>query len=245
MVQDSSYEQVAHLYDLFDQKPNVEFFWRYASEAGGVLDVGAGTGRIAIPLAERGVRLVCVEPSPAMRREFERKLEAQPELQERITLVGGDARSFALGRTFPMALLSGTFDHFLDDEERMASLQNVARHLAPGGWLVFDVFLGLMGDSPCTPAGTVRVGDREVRRFVGRRSLAGGRQEVRLVFEVHQAGQMVERIEESGRVGVTTYGGVCDLLARTGFEVVSRFRGYDAVPFQEGDDLLVIVAEKT
>ena len=63
----SGYERSAHLYDLFDTKPNVAFFACYAREAGDVLDIGAGTGRIAIPVAEQGVKVYAVEPSPAMR----------------------------------------------------------------------------------------------------------------------------------------------------------------------------------
>ena len=50
MSDSSGYEKVAHLYDLFDRKENVEFFFHYASAAGEILDVGAGTGRITIPL---------------------------------------------------------------------------------------------------------------------------------------------------------------------------------------------------
>ena len=161
---DRSYGKSAHLYDLFDRKENVEFFYRYGARAGEVLDVGAGTGRIAIPLAERGVKLCCVEPSPAMRREFEKKLARRPELRDAIHLVAGDARSFDVGRTFPAAFLSGCFDHFLDEEERLASLRNVGRHLVTGGVLVFDVFLGLMEDAPLSPAGRAEVGDREIRR---------------------------------------------------------------------------------
>ena len=60
------YEKAAHLYDLFDKKENIEFFYQYAKDAGEILDIGAGTGRIAIPLAERGIKVYCVEPSPAM-----------------------------------------------------------------------------------------------------------------------------------------------------------------------------------
>jgi len=65
-----SYEKNAHLYDLFDQKENIEFFYHYASRPVRALDVGDGTGRIAIPLAERGLEICCVEPSPAMRADM-------------------------------------------------------------------------------------------------------------------------------------------------------------------------------
>ena len=238
----AGYEKVAHLYDLFDRKENVEFFYHYAARAGEVLDVGAGTGRIAIPLARRGVKVYCVEPSPAMRGVFESKLGQEPELWERITLVEGDARSFGFGRTFPAAFMSGSFDHFLDDEERRASLENIGQHLYAGGVLVFDVFLGLMKDAPLSPAGEARVGDSEIRRFVGSRAVPGYRRETHLVFEVYTDDELVERIEERSLVGVTSRGEVHRVLARTGFAVQQEWSGYDFEPFQEGAPLLIVEA---
>ena len=110
----SGYEKAAHLYDLFDCKENIEFFYHYARQVSEILDIGAGTGRVAIPLAERGVNVFCVEPSPAMRHEFKKKLALRPELKKRITLVAADASSFRFERKFPAAFLSGCFDHFLE-----------------------------------------------------------------------------------------------------------------------------------
>jgi SAM-dependent methyltransferase len=232
-----------------------------------MLDVGAGTGRIAIPLAERGVRLWCVEPSRAMRREFEGKLALRSDLACRIKLYAGDARSFKLGRTFPAAMLSGTYDHFLDDEERVASLVNVASHLNPGGVLVFDVFLGLMRDTPLAPAGEVTVGRRVIRRYVGTRRcdvfqriplssrqdspektspLLDDQMEVTLVYEVFEGSNdsLVEQIEERGWVDITTRKGVHRALDEAGLELQQEFGDYDKRPFQAGDPLLIVEAVK-
>jgi SAM-dependent methyltransferase len=236
------YESSAHLYDLFDDKKNVDFFGHFTARAGEALDVGAGTGRIAVPLAERGVRLVCVEPSPAMRDQFRRKLDRHPYLRDRITLVPGDAASFRVGRTFGVAFLSGTFDHLLDRTERLASLRNIARHLEPGGTFVFDVFLGLMGDSPPVAAGRVRRGEREYRRFVARRMLPDRRMRVTLIFETYRDGELVRLIEEESVVGIVDRDEVHDLLAQAGFSVRREFSDYDFTPFQPGDDLLIVDA---
>ncbi len=242
MPEPAGYERSAHLYDLFDSKPNVGFFYRYAAQAGEVLDIGAGTGRIAIPLARRGITVYCVEPSPAMRHQFEAKLQAEESLRQRITLIEGDARSFAFGRTFPAAFLSGTFDHLPDDWERSAALGNIGRHLRPGGCLVFDLFLGLMGDSPLAPAGVVQVGDREIRRFVGGRVLPGGRRETRLIFETYQGGALVDRIEERSLVGITDREAIGRLLRANGFAVRQEWGSYAFVPFQPGSPLLIVEA---
>jgi len=56
MIYDSGYEKCAHLYDLFDKKENIEFFLHYDLEAGQILDIGAGTGRIATHLLKKGLR---------------------------------------------------------------------------------------------------------------------------------------------------------------------------------------------
>jgi SAM-dependent methyltransferase len=250
MSERTGYERSAHLYDLFDSKPNVTFFGHYAEKAGEILDIGAGTGRIAIPLARRGVKIYAVEPSPAMRNEFEKKLQAdvsqheETGLRDRITLIPGDAQSFELDRAFSVALLSGSFDHLLDDKERLAALKNIGRHLVPGGRLVFDVFLGLMKDSPLSPAGVAQVGDREIRRFVGGRMLPAQRKETRLVFEVYEDGTLIERIEERSLVGITSRKALHRLLKHAGFAVRQEWCSYDREPFENGDSLLIVEAVK-
>lgn len=245
MYRDRGYEKSAHLYDLFDDKDNIDFFFHYAAQVDTILDIGAGTGRIALPLAERGCRVVCVEPSPAMRRQFELKLVEREGLRSCITLVKGDAASFDLGREFPAAFLSGSFDHFLTSTEREASLRNITRHLEAGGTLVFDVFLGMMKDSPLSRAGRVTVGDREYRRYVGVRVLPERQTEVSLVFEICTDGVPCERVEQRSRAGLTDRGEIHSLLAGTGFNVQREFSDYVFTPYEESQSLLVIEAIRT
>jgi SAM-dependent methyltransferase len=239
------YENSAHLYDLFDTKENIEFFHRFAKEAREILDVGAGTGRIAIPLAERGIQVCCVEPSPAMRREFLKKLKDRSDLTERIRLIEGDAAGFDFGRTFQAAFLSGSFDHLLDDGARRMSLGNLSRHLIPGGTLVFDVFLGLMGDSELRPAGSVVQGDVEHRRFVGGKTQPDGTKETILVFETYRKDEIVNRIEERSLVGIVDRPKVHLLLRESGFEIRREFRDYQSRPYRDGDELLLVEAKKS
>ena len=244
MTYDTGYEKCAHLYDLFDTKDNIEFFYHYASEAQEILDIGAGTGRIAFPIAEKGVNVFCVEPSPAMRRQFLKKLSKRRDLLEHISLIEGNAISFDLGRTFPAAFLSGSFDHFLDDDERLASLVNINRHLDAKGKLVFDIFLELMKETPLSLAGSVKKGDMEYRRFVGGKLLPDEKRETILVFEIHQSGKLMERIEERSLVGVIDRKKLHRLLRETGFEVQREFSNYDFTKFQDGASLLIVEAVK-
>ena len=240
MTHVSGYEKCAHLYDLFAIKEDIEFFMRYASEAKEILDIGAGTGRIAFPLAEKGVNVFCVEPSPAMRREFLKKLGQRRDFSEKITLIAGDAASFDLGRTFPAAFLSGSFDHFLDDQERLSSLTNISKHLDQNGKLVFDLFLESTKGMQLSPAGTVKKNNLEYRRFVGGKLLPHGKKEVLLAFEIYESGKLIERIEERSLVGIIDRDNLHRLLREAGFEVKREFNNYDFTKFQNGDSLLIV-----
>lgn len=244
MIPCNGYDKVADLYDLFDTKPNIDFFMHYASQAGEILDIGAGTGRIAIPIAEKGFRVVCVEPSEAMRRVFESKLVRMQAIRGRITIIDGDAASFGLGRSYPAAFMSGSFDHLLDDRERKQALANIARHLIVGGRLVFDVFIGLMTDSPLKPAGEARIGDVTYRRLVGRRIMPGQMIELTLVFETHQRSKPIERIEQKSLAGITDRARVHEILGTAGFRVEREFGDYGFTPYDEGGDLLIVEAAR-
>lgn len=188
--------------------------------------------------------MVCVEPSPAMRAQFEKKLSTHPDISKNIELVPGDAMSFNLDRAFPAAFLSGTFDHFLNDEERLQSLKNIGKHLKPNGKVIFDVFMGLMKDSPLSPAGKVKKGDTEYRRFVGNRLLPDGKMETLLVFETYQSGKLKERIEEKSVAGIIHREHLHQLLEKSGFEVKNEFANYDFAKYKEGNSLLIIEAVK-
>lgn len=237
-----SYDKSAHLYDLFDRKANIEFFAHFAVSAGEALDVGAGTGRIAIPLAEQGVSLYCVEPSPAMRREFERKLTGLPEIADRIRIVPGAAADFVIGQRFKFAFLSGCFDHFITDQERRDALENIGSHLKPGGILVFDVFLGLMGDKPLSSAGEAQMEDMLIKRFVGSEVVSTDVQQVEMIYEIYEGDNLLERIEEIGQVGVVHRQDVRYILEQTGFTARHEWGDYDFTPYHEGDPLLIVEA---
>ncbi|MGD2158739.1 MAG: class I SAM-dependent methyltransferase [Anaerolineales bacterium] len=239
-----SYEKSAHLYDLFDQKDNIELFYYYASRAERTLDVGAGTGRIAIPLVERGLEIYCVEPSPAMRAELERKLTACPDLLDKIQIIPGDAASFEVDILFPVAFLSGCFDHFVNQKQRITSLENVHRHLILGGVLVFDVFLGLMKDELLSPAGEVKVGSKVIRRSAAGQVLSPDRQRVDLIYEIYESGEILERIKECGQVGITDRQSVHPVLHATGFEIRREWGGYDFKAYREAEPLLIVEAVK-
>jgi SAM-dependent methyltransferase len=104
-----------------------------------VLDAGCGTGRVAIELARRGCSVAGVDIDPQMLATARRKA---PDLEWR----QADLATVDLGRQFDVILMAGNVMIFLAPGSEGAVLQNMARHLAPGGALVagFQLSLGYL-----------------------------------------------------------------------------------------------------
>tara|TARA_R110002020_G_scaffold37828_18_gene114029 strand:+ start:1032 stop:1772 length:741 start_codon:yes stop_codon:yes gene_type:complete len=104
-----------------------------AREATSVLDLGCGTGELAVALGE-GRRVTGVEPAGAMLAHARRRAGA-----ERVTWVVADARKVRLGETFDLVLMTGhAFQCLLRLEDQRALCATIAAHLAPGGVFLFD-----------------------------------------------------------------------------------------------------------
>ncbi len=98
------------------------------------LDMGCGTGRLAIALAERGHRVTGADPAAGMLRVA----RSRPGT-ERVRWVESNAADLALETRFDLIIMTGhVFQVFLDDDEVRATLRNLRRHLAPGGRLAFE-----------------------------------------------------------------------------------------------------------
>ncbi len=120
---------------------DVEFFVREALAQGSeVLEFGAGSGRVTLPLLRAGVRVTAVDLSQAMLDRLEEKLRAEPEeVRARVRIVRGDMRSLRLEERF--GLVVGTFNvvaHLHTAEELLAFIETAEHHLAPGGAILFD-----------------------------------------------------------------------------------------------------------
>ncbi|HSB38817.1 MAG TPA: methyltransferase domain-containing protein [Gaiellaceae bacterium] len=139
----SAYDSIARLYDPWSVSvtEDVTFYVEEAKRAGPpVVELGVGTGRIAVPTAAAGVRVIGVDSSPGMLDVCREQaglagvadlldlrvgeLEGPP-VAERVALVTCPFRSYL---------------HLLDDEARLRSLRAVYGLLVPGGRFVFDVF---------------------------------------------------------------------------------------------------------
>jgi SAM-dependent methyltransferase len=123
--------------DEFDQRvidATADFLAGLAGD-GPVLEFGIGTGRIALPLAQRGVEVQAIDLSP----EMVAKLREKPEGAD-IPVTIGDFATSKVDGTFSLAyLVFNTINNLTTQDEQVACFQNAAAHLEPGGRFVVEV----------------------------------------------------------------------------------------------------------
>ncbi|TDC76561.1 class I SAM-dependent methyltransferase [Streptomyces hainanensis] len=107
------------------------------ADGGRALEFAIGTGRVAIPLAERGVPVTGIELSRPMLDQLRTKAD-----DATIPVVRGDmATASAPGSYRLVYLVFNTISNLLDQAEQVACFRNAARHLAPGGRFVIELWV--------------------------------------------------------------------------------------------------------
>jgi SAM-dependent methyltransferase len=129
--------------------PAVRFLAELAG-TGAALELGIGTGRVAIPLSRRGVRVHGIDLSPDMVAE----LRSKPGSDD-IGVTVGDFATTTVGGRFRLAyLVRNTIMNLTTQDEQVACFQNVAAQLEPGGCFVIEV--GVPGLQTLPAGETVR-----------------------------------------------------------------------------------------
>ncbi len=137
-----NYDSLAALYErqYANYRDDIAFYGRLAERLGAdrVLELGAGAGRVTVPLARRGLEMTALELSPAM-LERGQAFTARENLS--IEWIQSDMRDFNLGRTFPLVIAPfNALMHLytLPDQDR--ALERITAHLEPGGAFAFDLY---------------------------------------------------------------------------------------------------------
>jgi len=137
------YDLQSHAITAGRPNADVDFFRGLAIERGGpILEIGSGTGRVAVALAADGFEVVGVDRSDAMLRLAEARRAALPaEVASRLTFCRGDMTSLDLGRQFALIVApSRVFQFALTSDAQRAALAAFRAHLQPDGRLVLDLF---------------------------------------------------------------------------------------------------------
>jgi SAM-dependent methyltransferase len=141
----SSYDAISELYDPWSRSvtEDVDWYVGLALEAGGdvpVVELGVGTGRIAVPTALAGVDVIGVDSSPGMLAVCRRAARAAG-VEAQVDLRLGDIAAPPVGERVRLVTCPfRSFLHLRSDEERLRALRAARGLLLPEGRLAFDVF---------------------------------------------------------------------------------------------------------
>ncbi|MEU1079603.1 class I SAM-dependent methyltransferase [Streptomyces sp. NPDC005908] len=114
--------------------PTVDFLAELAGD-GRALEFAIGTGRVGVPLRERGVPVTGIELSEPMAAVLRRKVD-----EDTLPVVIGDMATTVVPGTFTLVyLVYNTISNLLTQDEQVECFRNAARHLAPGGRFVVEL----------------------------------------------------------------------------------------------------------
>jgi ubiquinone/menaquinone biosynthesis C-methylase UbiE len=251
--------------DLYDAvtpaslQGDVEWYRRKAQESGGpVLELGAGTGRVTLAIADGGVDVHALDASGAMLDALESKLQAYaPDVRGRVHVVRGDMRSFELPERFALIIAPfRAFLHNVTEADRIACLDRVRYHLQPGGRFAFNVFhpsLEYMAQHSGALAG--------VWRWAATHALPSGgfvvRSEANRYDTVRQVVYSQHRYDQHDSEGILTKASlhrlelaylypadIRRLLTQAGFTDIHIGGGFGGREFSHDTDELVVEATK-
>ena len=140
----SLYDAIARLYDPWSRSVTEDISF-YVAEArcvspGAVVELGVGTGRIAVPVAAEGIRVIGVDSSAGMLEVCRERVESAG-VEELVDLRLGDLRAPPVSERVGLVICPfRSYLHLRTDEERLDALRAARELLVPGGRLVFDVF---------------------------------------------------------------------------------------------------------
>lgn len=207
----------------------IDLLARHAGEPPRALELAIGTGRIAIPLRERGVAVSGIDIS----EEMVAKLRAKPG-GEAIPVAIGNFRDVPVEGTFPLVYLAfNTLFGLLTQDDQVECFANVARHLEPGGRFIIDCFVPDLR----------RFNTDNTRMEVSNLKSAGEHSYEMSVYEPHTqriSSHLVRRSADGSSLVLPVeirfaWPSEIDLMARlAGLDLEDRFGWYDLRPFNGG-----------
>ena len=216
-----------------DEEDAAAFLAEFAKD-GSALEFAIGTGRIALPLAAKGIRVDGIELSPDMVEQLRAKSEGQ-----KINVIIGDMSTARTGRQYPLVyLVYNTIFNLLTVDDQIHCFENAARHLLKDGVFVVETALPHAWISPDKP-------DYVHAEYVGKETVG---------LDVARYDPVTQLLEEN-HIQFTAQGismspivcrlitpGEMDLMARiAGLRLIHRFANWQRSPFDINSKMHVSV----
>lgn len=225
--------------DLESAARTAQAIARGVPPGGRILDIGAGTGALAVPLARAGYRVTALEPDDGMRSLMMARAQRDPEvdaLAARLTMLPLTVDELEAGAHFDRAF-SHAVAHLLSPSAFERLLAGAARQLAPGAALLVDIAVDCAGRQPLPME---RVAERSFgeARFEHWRELAErapGQWSTRWVFRVMHGGRLAEEVERRFDWRTDDPERVAHRAGALGLRLRGLWAEFDGTPFVRGD----------
>ena len=250
-------EAFARLYDLdlADDPGDLDLYLALASRTSGpILELGAGTGRLAVPLAAAGHHVTAVDIDPAMLARARRRARDEgPAVVDRLDLVEADMLALEpSGAPAHRLAIIGLNSLFLlaDRAAQQGAFLTMARHLAPGGLAVADVWLPDADDLARFDGRLILEyvrADPETGNLVTKTAAAShdqtsGTVELTTIFDEGPPGATPIRWVRRDRLRLVAADELRSFAEAADLEVEILAGGYELRPIGPGDDRAIVVA---
>jgi SAM-dependent methyltransferase len=225
-----------------------------------VLELGCGTGRITLPLAQLGFDVVGLDNQPEMlQKAEERRRQAPSEIRQRLQFIAGDMRTWSAGADFDLILIpASSITHVLSLEDRLAVWKTCHENLQPGGRLLVEAPMPNMAsfaDSFRVPPRTpVEIdidnidesdGSRLIRRKTTRYLSHEQRAQIRFMYEKYQNGRGVETFLDDFESHVFFPRELRLLFSHTGFEVEEMLGDYRGRALRADSPVMIMIGRRS
>lgn len=227
-----------------------------------VLELGCGTGRITLPLAEQGARLgfdvIGLDSQAEMLESAnKRHLEAPPAVRERLRLIQADMRTWQSESAFDLIVIPcSSISHLLALKDQLAAWNQCRRNLTPGGRFLVEITMpnmAIFADSfNVPPRALVEIdvdkwdesdGVRFIRRKTSRYLSHEQCAQTRFLYEKYQNGRAVDGYIDDF-VGHVFFPRELQLLfIHTGFEIEQTFGDYRGGPLKSNSPLIIMIGK--
>jgi len=245
-----NYGPASKYYDLFGTKEDIDFYKELAIRHGRkALELGVGTGRVAIELAKANVRIWGIDTSKFMLNVAKQKLgKESTQVRKRVALKLGDMRSFKLSEHFPFVYIaSSTFEHCTTKEDQKSCLTSAYHTLRRKGILAFDI----SQPKPDQPLNSwwidrraLNQSEEVVRTIFSRRNPQTNIVSVNLFFDLCQRGELTKRYYEYGEALISSKQDIENTLTNVGFKLNKVYGSFDKSTYNEKSEKAIFIAIK-
>jgi SAM-dependent methyltransferase len=254
MTPEDPYAPIADLYEFSysDFTEDIDFYENLARAIDGpILELGVGSGRVAIPLAEGGREVVGIDNSMSMLDQARVRLDGMGKLKGSLQLIAADMTKFSLGQRFGMVFVAAnTFQHVLTTAQQLDCVRCAVACLAPNGIFSLSV------RSPSSVSWENADGWSPMLLHWTRRDETTGDLVMKFCIEQPDPGRMVrkltyvyDRVKTDGAIKrsvfetelrYSTQAEITLLLQQCGLRVTHVYGDYDLTPVEFGENLVFV-----